>query len=422
MSTPALSASAPLTAAAAPANPAGRALAIGLAGIAVTALGVLPSGLHAVTTAWLVGIAYWTAIALGFLLLTMILHIFDAMWGTVLRRQLEHGLTAFRWLALLFLPLLLITFFVQRDAVWGWLNPAHLVLPENKTVAHDVIYAKKAGFLNLKALVFFSVLFFAIWIWLSDRLRQASFAQDLDGDRKWTLKNRFTAGMGIPLTGLSLTFAAIYWYMSLEYHWFSTMFGVWYFADCMRGALCTGVFIMFWLWQRGEYQGILNRNHWYSIGMLMLAFTVFWGYIAFSQYFLIWNADVPEETFWFNERESGDWLWIGMVLVFVHFLLPFLLLLSYRFKVTPRILRRIAGLVLVTIFIDLCWNILPSLKDAQGHALPFLSLNLLWAITSTIGIGGVCAWSYLRDRAAGAILIPIRDPRIGESLLHHDDE
>jgi hypothetical protein len=403
------------------ASGAGTALGIGLAAIAITIVGFFISPRNCVTAGWLVGIAYWTAIALGFLLLTMILHIFDANWGIVLRRQLEHGLTAFRWLALLFLPLLLLSFFVQRDIVWGWLSPNHLVLPEGKLVSNDVIYAKKAGFLNAHALVIFSALFFVIWLWLSARLRKASFSQDIDRDPKWTLKNRFTAGMGIPLTGLTLTFAAIYWFMSLEYHWFSTMFGVWYFADCMRGALNCGVLIMFWLWQRGDYQGVLNKNHWYSIGMLMLAFTVFWGYIAFSQYFLIWNANVPEETFWFNEREFGGWFWVGMFLVFGHFLTPFLLLLSYRFKVTAHILRRIACWILGTIFIDLCWNILPAVKDAQGHALPFFSWSVLWALTSTIGIGGVCVWSYLRE-VSSTKLIPIHDPRIGESLTHHDDE
>jgi hypothetical protein len=421
MSAPATSASASFAAVPAPASAAGRALGIGLAGIAVTVLGAFISPIHSVTAGWLVGIAYWTAIALGFLLLTMLLHIFDANWGIVMRRQFEHGLVAFRWLALLFLPLLALSFFYQRDAVWGWLSASHIVMPEGKTVANDVIYAKKAGFLNAPALVFFSLLFFVIWNWLSARLRNASFAQDIDSDPKWTLKNRFTAGMGIPLTGLTLTFAAVYWFMSLEYHWFSTMFGVWYFADCMRGGLNCGVLIMFWLWHRGDFKGVLNKNHWYSIGMLMLAFTVFWGYIAFSQYFLIWNANVPEETFWFNEREFGGWFWVGMFLVFGHFLTPFLLLLSYRFKVTKHIIRRIALWILGTIFIDLCWNILPAVKDAQGHAEPFFSWNLLWAVTSVVGIGGICVWSYLRE-ISSTKLIPIHDPRIGESLTHHDDE
>ena len=187
----------------------------------------------------------------------------------------------------------------------------------------------------------------------------------------------------------------------------------------MRGAYALGVVIMFWLWTRGDYKGILHQDHWHSIGKMMLAFTVFWGYIAFSQYFLIWNANMPEETFWYNLREYGDWWGVGMVLVFGHFLLPFLLLLSYRYKVKPAILQRIALWILAVIFIDLCWNILPAIKDAHGNPQPFLSLNLLWAATSTAGVGGVCVWAYLRSFST-AKLIPIRDPRIGESLVHHE--
>jgi hypothetical protein len=418
MSDPATPASPAPPAAGRPVDPS-RALLVGLAGTAVTALGVLVSGPHIVATAWLVGLCFWTAIALGMLFLVLIHHIFDAMWTTVLRRQFEHGLAAFKWLALLFAPLFIFSWIGPRDMVWPWLNPAHLMMPLGKTVGEDVDYAKKSALLNFHSLVIWTAAFFAIWIWLSARLRKASFSQDSDGDPRWTRKNRYTAAMGIPLVGLSLTAAAILWIKSLEYHWFSTIYGVWFFADCMRGAYSIGVIIMLWLYFRGDYRGILNKNHLHSIGQMMLAFTVFWGYIAFSQYFLIWNANVPEETFWYNVREYRGWWWIGMVLVFGHFLVPFLLLLSYRFKVTPHILRRIACWILGVIFLDICWNILPSMKDAQGNALPFLSLNLVWALTATIGVGGICAWAYLGSFGKTK-LFPIRDPRIGESLTHHE--
>ncbi len=420
MSTPAVTF--PPTLPAAPARPAGikPALAIGIAGIAVTALGLLISGAHIVATAWLIGVAFWTAIAIGMLMLVMIHYVFDAMWTTVIRRQQEHALAAFKWLALMFLPLLLVSWFGVRDTVWPWMNPAHPLAGEaGKTVGTDIIYAKKSGFLNLNAFTIATVLFFVIWIWLSARLRRASFTQDADGDVKWTKKSRVTAAMGIPMVGIALTFAAVYWLKSLEYHWFSTMYGVWYFADCMRGAYACCVLIMLWRWNRGDYRGLIHEDTWHSIGQMMLAFTVFWGYIVFSQYFLIWNADVPEETFWYNIREWGDWWWVGMVLVFGHFLLPFLTLLSYRFKVTHRTIRRIACWILCMIFVDLCWNTLPALKGAGGHPLPFLSLGTVWALTSTIGVGGVCVWAYLNS-VGTTKLIPIRDPRIGEALSHHD--
>jgi hypothetical protein len=238
--------------------------------------------------------------------------------------------------------------------------------------------------------------------------------------------NRKTAAFGIPIAALTLTAAAIYWVKSLEYHWFSTMYGVWFFANCARGALCVGVLIMVWLTKRGDYPGIINKNHYHSIGMFMLAFTVFWAYVTFSQYFLIWNANVPEETFWYNLREvnhdgsPNQWKWIGIYgILFGHFFVPFFALLSYRFKVTPHIIRRIALWNLAIILLDMCYNILPALKDEHGDALPFFSINLLWVLTSVVGVGGICVWAYLRSFPTTK-LIPIRDPRIGESLTYHE--
>ena len=147
--------------------------------------------------------------------------------------------------------------------------------------------------------------------------------------------------------------------------------------------------------------------------------------MTFSQYFLIWNANVPEETFWYNLRElnhdgsTNQWWYVGLVILFGHFFLPFFWLLSYRYKVTKHIIRRIAFWNLSIILIDICYNILPVLKDSHGDALPFLSLNLIWVLTSVVGVGGICVWAYLRSFPT-AKLIPIRDPRILESLTHHE--
>ena len=395
-----------------------RALLVGAAGLAVVLVGVLVSGAHVAATAWLLGVVYWTAMIIGALMLVMIHHIFDASWSVVLRRQWEHALAAFKWLALLFLPLLVLSWMAPHDLIWPWMNPGH-VIANGETVGTDLLYAKKSSFLNLHAMTFFSVVFFGIWLWLSARLRQASFTQDADGNAKWTLKNRVTAGFGLPLGALTLTFAAVYWVKSLEYHWFSTMFGVWYFANCMRGAYALTVIVMIWLYNRGDFKGIIHTYTFWSIGQMMLAFTVFWGYVSFSQYFLIWNANVPEETFWYNLREHGDWWYVGMFIVFGTFLLPFLLLLSYRFKVTHLAIRRIARWILFVIFVDISFNLMPALKDAHGDPQPFLSINLLWSAAAVIGVGGVCAWAYLRSfESARARLIPIRDPRIGECLAN----
>lgn len=403
---------------------AGTALTIGLAGLGLTAIGLFISGASAVAMSYLVGVTFWTAIAIGMLLLVLIHHIFDASWSVVIRRQFEHGLAAFKWLGVLFAPLVLATLFYQLDLIWPWMNPDH-VIHGGHTVGHDPLYLKKSAFLSVPAFVIGTGVFFLLWMWLAARLRKASFLQDSDGDLRWTYMNRKTAAFGIPLAALTLTAASIYWIKSLEYHWFSTMYGVWFFANCVRGALSIGVIIMVWLWRRGDYKGILNNNHFHSIGQLMLAFTVFWAYVTFSQYFLIWNANIPEETFWYNLRElnhdgtTNQWWYVGLVLLFGHFFLPFFWLLSYRFKITQHIIRRIAFFILAVILIDIAYNILPALKDAHGDARPFVSINLFWVLTSLVGVGGVCVWAYLRSFPT-AKLIPIRDPRIRESLTHHE--
>jgi hypothetical protein len=398
-------------------NPgATKALMIGVAGTVVTAIaGIFDP--QTAATSWLVGFGFWAAMAIGMLMMILIWHIFDASWPIALRRQFEHGLAAFPWLALVLLPLIIASFF-KKDIVWPWMNPNHPV-HGGRTVATDLLWEKKAAFLNVTTFIVLSLVFFAIWILISRSLRKASFTQDVDGDPKWTRKMRFTSGYGIPAVALSLTAGAIYWFKSLEYHWFSTMYGVWYFSDCTRGAMSLGVIIMIWLYRRGDYKGILKTDHMWAIGQLMLTFTVFWGYISFDQYFLIWNANVPEETFWYNIREFGDWWYVSLFLVFGNFLLPFLLLLSYRFKVTHRTARRIAYFILLVIFVDIAYNVLPAIKDAAGNPKPFFSLSLLWSLTSLVGVGGFCIAAYLRSFPTTK-LIPIHDPRMAECLDHDD--
>jgi hypothetical protein len=402
----------------------GKFLMAGFVGLAVTAAGIFVSGAQNVAHSYLVGFTFWAAIAIGMMMLVLIHHVFDASWSVLIRRQFEHGLAAFKWLALLFIPLLATALLAPHDLIWPWMNPDH-VMHGSHTVGQDVLYTKKASFLNINMFTGMTVGFFVIWMWLSSRLRKASFSQDSDGDLKWTYMSRKTAAFGIPLLALSLTFASIYWIKSLEYHWFSTMYGVWFFANCVRGALSCGVLIMIWLLARGDYRGVLNKNHFYSIGLLMFAFTVFWAYVTFSQYFLIWNANVPEETFWYNLREvhadgtPSQWKYVGLFILFGHFFAPFLYLLSYKHKVTPAYVRPAALWILAVILVDLCYNILPALKDAHGDPLPFLSLNLLWVLTSVIGVGGICVWAYLKSLPT-AKLLPIRDPRIGECLTYHE--
>ena len=416
------SAPSPLTpAAAAGSQPpsAGAALGIGLAGIALTAIGFFVSDARSVALSWLVAVGYWTLIVVGMLMLVLLHHIFDASWGIILRRQLEHWLAALKWLFLLFLPLLAVSAWLRPGLVWLWMNLDAALPGTRETVGEDILYFKKSGYLNTGFFTVRLVLFFGIWIWLAYVMRRNSFRQDGDGDLKWTRSSRLWAAAGLPLSGLAITFASIDWFKSLEYHWFSTIYGVYFFATGMRGALAVGLLVTLWLYRRGDYRGILNANHLHSIGQLALTFTVFWAYIAFSQYFLIWNANVPEETFYFNLREHGDWYWVGMSDLFLYFVFPFCYLLSYRYKIEHGRARFIAWWILALLFVDVCFNTLPAIRDAAGRPQPFFSPLIIWHFTALAGVGGVCVWAYLRSFPT-AKLLPVRDPRIAECLAHHE--
>lgn len=413
------------TAAAHPALPAeqprlvraGTALAIGIGFCAVTALGILFHGAQSVAFSWLVAVAFWSAVSIGALLLVSIHHIFDAGWSTVVRRPLEHWLAVFPWLALLFVPLI-VSIFLQPGLVWSWMDT------QQPAIAGDILYQRKSGFLNPTAFLIGTVAFFAIWIWLSHRFRSHSFAQDDDGSVEHTFASRRTAAFGIPLTALTLTFAAFYWLMSLEYHWFSTMYGVWFFAGSIRAALAFITIICVYLASRGVLRGIFSTAHLLNLGNVMLAFTVFWAYVTFSQYFLIWNANVPEETFWYNLRElnpstgaQNSWWWVGLVLLFGHFFLPFFFFLGNANKKAPGRMVFICVWLLLIQLLDLIYNIVPAQKLANGDPVPFGVSP--WTVTAVLGVGGVCLWAFLNSFARTRC-IPIRDPRIVESLQLHE--
>lgn len=406
---------------------ASTALGLGVAGIVLTAVGLFVDKPATIASSWLIGLTFWIGISLGVLLLVMIHHIFDAGWSTVIRRQFEHVIAVFPWLGLLFVPLLVVAW-TEPTLLWKWMDPAFNLaqVGGHGTVGEDPLWVKKAAFLNRDFFTGATIFSFLAWWFLGSRFRRNSFSQDADGDLKWTTSSRKWSAAGIPLVAITLTLCIILWVKSMEYHWFSTMYGVWFFAGCMRAALSLGAVLLIWLWAKGDLKGILNDNHLHSLGQLMFAFTVFWAYVTFSQYFLIWNANIPEETFWYNVREMNNsdgqpnqWKWVGMFLLFGHFFFPFFLLLSYRFKVSKNIIPWVGVFIAFVFLVDLCYNVMPAKKNALGDPAPFLQSGLIWTLTAVVGIGGIFFWSYLRSFPK-AKLIPIRDPRIGESLTHHE--
>jgi hypothetical protein len=217
--------------------------------------------------------------------------------------------------------------------------------------------------------------------------------------------------------------------MSISYHWFSTMYGVWFFSASMRAGLAIVVIACFILAAKGPLKRLYNRAHRYNLGCLCFAFTVFWAYISFSQYFLIYNANIPEETFWYNIRElnanwsPNSWWFVSLFgLVLCYFLVPFFYLLFYNNKVTSGRLLFICCWILFFHLIDLYFNILPTQKPYDGNVVGYKVqefIPTIFDLASLVGIGGICVWAFLRSLKKTEI-IPIHDPRIEESINYHE--
>jgi hypothetical protein len=288
-----------------------------------------------------------------------------------------------------------------------------------------------------------AVLLFAIWTWLAFRLRFWSLQQDhaaanqvgtskllfpehlLVGISRWlghpTENNllvfasrmmRVHAGYGIYLYALTLTLAAVLWMKGLEYQWFSTMYGVYYFAGSVWTTLATLYLLVVALERAGALSGVIHRRQLHDLGVLFFAFTVFYAYIAFSQYFLIWNAAIPEETYYYVKREAGSWWGVGMLLIFGHFLLPFLAYLRIDAKLWLPLAVPICVWAWFMHYADLSFNIMPLIHPDgfKPHYLDVACFAL---------IGGILGLVFIRYFAAHAPY-PLKDPRLEEAIgVHH---
>ncbi|MFP4156625.1 MAG: hypothetical protein ACLFU4_03320 [Opitutales bacterium] len=408
-------------------NPGTIALIVGLAGLLVAGIGFFQgwqAGEVRPLMSWLIAIAFWLSVAVGMLFLTQIWYVFHARWPVVVRRQCEHFMSAFPWLFLLFIPLLLVPLFHENPGlIWKWMNGFN-ALPGHGTVADDPLYQWKSPYLNIGFFVLRAVLVFGVFTLIAGLLRKWSFDTDKTGNINNTHYARRLSAIGLFLCAAAATVGAIDWFKSLEYHWFSTMYGVWFFAASMRAALAFLLLLCVLLAAKGYLKGMFNQAHRYDIGCMMLAFTVFWAYISFSQYFIIYNANIPEEVFWYSIREKNydgslnSWWWVSMGLIFGQFLIPFLFLLWYKTKVVIWRSVAVSAWILLFTVLDLYWNIIPGKLVAPDHGEGYLVRQFsvsIFDLAALVGVGGICIWSMYRSMQK-AEPIPIRDPNIEKSL------
>jgi len=347
---------------------------------------------------WLLAYMFFLSLGLGGLGMVILHHLFDASWSVPIRRICEHlACLLFPWMFVLFLP---IAFLAKK--LYAWMTLVH-EMPVQHSVAAKFPLFTTPGFY---AVVVFC---FACWWLLSRNLRYWSLEQDRTGSVECTRKLRRYAAFGVVLFALSLTSAAIMWMMALQHEWFSTMYGVWYFASSMWVTLYTLYLLTVLLKRQGPLRDVATDKTFYFIGSLMFAFTVFYAYVTFFQYFIIWNANMPEETFWYVLREKGTWWDIGMVIIFGHFFLPFLLLLRIDVKVSKLWVMIPLGLwAWLMHFVDISFQVMPA-KHPNGFVLHWMDIACM------AFIGGVLAKVFIKSLNSHPI-IPQKDPRFAEAM------
>ncbi len=366
---------------------------VGLAGLALSVVGAFVSP-HQFSFSWLFAFAFYFTLLAGCFFWIIVHHVTDAEWSVVVRRQLENLAMLLPLMAVFFIPVLLF-----RHHLYEWTNIAP---------GHDPVLDSKRAYLNWDFFVVRSIFYFVFFTSAAFLFRRFSVQQDRDGNPAYTLKMRKLAFIALPLFGASLTFGAYDWLLGIDYHWFSTMWGVYIFAGAAGSSMSLLVLVITALRKAGYLQETVTVEHYHIMGKWMLSFVVFWAYIGFSQYMLIWYANMPEETEYFIRRNTESWNALSLFLVIGRFFVPFAILLLRGPKKKPHRLCLIAGWIVFMQLVDIYIVILPALHGAGV-------LVSVWDFMPLIGIGATLAFFYLRI-VGKTSLFPVRDPRVLESL------
>jgi hypothetical protein len=354
-------------------------------------------GLRQFAFSWLLAFMFALSLCVGGWFLVMVHHLFDASWSVPTRRFCEHLACLLGFpMVILFLPIAFLA-----KTIYPWMRETH---------ANHAILSKYPLF-TLPGYYVLAAVLFGIWWLYSSRLRYWSLRQDETGSAECTHHMRVFAASGVVFFAITLTLAAIVWMKGLMEEWYSTMYGVTYFASSVWMTL-PAVYIITMLLQRTTVlRNLVKENTYYMIGSLFFAFTVFWAYVNFAQYFIIWNANMPEETFWYVLREKGTWDAVGKyVIIFGHFFVPFLMLLRIDFKLKLVTMLPLAVWAWAMHFVDLEFQIMPAL-----HPQTILNPGLLSDLGCVLLFIGVLMKAFIAS-VNRYPLYPLKDPRIAEAM------
>lgn len=373
-----------------------QSLAVGVVGLLLCMVGGWPNP-EQFFRSYLLAYVFWVGISLGSLGVVMLHHLTGGGWGFVIRRLLESGTRTLPLMALLFVPLL----FGMSD-LYVWARP--------DAVAADEILQHKSAYLNPSFFMLRTAIYFAAWIGVASLLNRWSGEQDRTAAPGLTRRLQLLSGPGLVLYGLTVTFASVDWVMSLEPHWFSSIYGILFMVGQGLASLAFATALAVALADRPPLSELVSPARLHDLGNLLLAFVMLWTYIAFSQFLIIWSGNLPEEIPWYLHRTGGGWQWIGLFLLAFHFALPFLLLLSRQIKRDARMLMIVSAAIIAMRLVDLYWLVVPAFHP-DGVRLHWMDL------AAPVGIGGlwmaVFAWQ-LKQRP----LVPIHDPRLKELMTH----
>jgi hypothetical protein len=371
-----------------------RLLIAGAAGAAVSLLGLF-TGAQQFMQSYLMAYMLWLGVTLGCLALGMVHQRSGGAWGVVIRRPIGAASRTLPVMTVLFVPIA-----IGMRALYVWTNP--------ELVAHDELLQHKHLYLNTPFFLVRAVIYFAVWNTLAYFLNSWSLRQDKTAEKKLARRMQMLSGGGLVAYGVTITFASFDWLMSLEPHWFSTIYGVLILGGQGLSALAFLIVALAWLSRRSPLDRIVVPAHFHDLGNLMLAFVMLWAYFSFSQYLIIWSGNLPAEIAWYTHRLQTGWRFVGVTLILAHFVVPFVVLLSRQVKRQSNLLLKVAVFVLLARLVDLFWLIAPEFHD-HGVVVSWLDL-LLPASLGAIWVG--CFISQLRGRA----ILPLHDPEFDEAL------
>jgi hypothetical protein len=389
-----------------------RTLALGIGGILSIVLLVVavifPDQREDALRAWLLGFIFWGGIGIGGLGVLILQYLTGGAWGIVIRRIAEAASRTLPIIFVLFLPVMF-----GMTYIYEW---THL-LPKGDIVV-DKIVKWKQPYLSIEWFIIRAVLYFVLWGIMAALLNRWSLRQDQTNDYETAVKMQEDAskfsGPTMVFFVVVVSFAAIDWVMTLDPHWFSTIWGLLFAVGWALSFFCFAVAILAVLSDKAPMNRILGKRHFHDIGKLMLALVMVWAYFNFSQFLIIWSGNLPEETRWYLTRMDGTWGVIGILLIVFHFAFPYLVLLNRDVKRNAKWLAVLACFILVLRLVDMFYLIGPSPR-VSGHGGGFhISI---WDFVAPFAVGGVWLW-YFFGELLKRPLVPINDPFLENAIEH----